>query len=100
MSESSADKSNIITQPSSPASPNDIVFHNVDNNNNNNGIGDNPTTSNPAPNNNSSSINNPPSPHVSYILLSEFDILKGSQLRYQYPDPIKGLKDSMLAEVM
>ena len=31
--------------------------------------------------------NNFTNKHVSYILLAEFDILKGSQLKYQYPIP-------------
>jgi hypothetical protein len=43
------------------------------------------------PSNSTSNINYTKK-HVSYILLSEFDILKGSQLTHQYPQPtnIKG----------
>jgi hypothetical protein len=38
-------------------------------------------------------------PICSHLLLSEFDILKGSQLRYQYPKAT-AIKESVLAEAM
>ena len=38
-------------------------------------------------------------PHCSFVLLAEFDILEGAQLKYQFPQPL-GVDESVLAMSM